>query len=174
MRSRGAAYDTRASGAKNLALIPKFQRGRTVSGEIMSPRTAFLGKLVGLYCIAVSLSIFAHAHQTVEIMKAMIQEPPLLYLAGLMGVTAGLAIVLAHNIWSGGGLPIMVTLFGWAALIKGILLLVLSPELESRLFIASSRFEQYPTLYASILLLLGGYLAYAGFRSAARPTTFIE
>jgi hypothetical protein len=107
-------------------------------------------------------------------MKAMIQEPPLLYLAGLTGVTAGLAIMLAHNIWSGGALPIMVTLFGWAALIKGILLLVLSPKLEFQLFIAGFHFEQYPTLYASILLLLGGYLTYAGFRSAARSTTFIE
>jgi hypothetical protein len=137
----------------------------------MSPRTPFLGKLVGLYCIAVSLSIFAHAHQTVEIMKAMLQEPPLLYLAGLLGVTAGLAIVLAHNIWSGGTLPIIVTLFGWAALIKGIFLLVLSPELESRLFIAGFRFEQYPNLYASILLLLGGYLTYAAFRPAVRSMT---
>jgi len=104
-------------------------------------------------------------------MKAMIQEPPILYLAGLLGVTAGLAIVLAHNIWSGGALPIIVTLFGWAALIKGIFLLVLSPELESRLFIAGFRFEQYPNLYASILLLLGGYLTYAAFRSAVRATT---
>ena len=131
----------------------------------MSPRTAFLGKLLGLYCIAVSLSMFAHAQATVEIMKAIIRDPPLLFIGGLMGVTAGLAIVLGHNVWSGGALPVVVTLFGWASLIKGMLLLVLSPETESRVFIVGLQYEQYPYLFAAIVLLLGAYLTYAGFSS---------
>jgi len=99
----------------------------------MSPRTAFLGKLLGLYLIAVSLSMFAHPQASLEIIKEIIQDPPLLFIAGLMGVTAGLAIVLAHNVWSGGALPIIVTLFGWASLTKGMILLTLSPEMESRI-----------------------------------------
>jgi hypothetical protein len=45
--------------------------------------------------------MFAHAQATVEILKAIIQNPPLLFIAGLLGVTAGLAIVLAHDVWSG-------------------------------------------------------------------------
>src|ERR1700687_2220023 len=119
----------------------------------MSPRTAYLGKLLGLYLIAVSLSMFAHAQATVEIMKAIIQDPPLLFIAGLLGVTAGLAIVLAHNVWSGGALPIIVTLFGWASLIKGALLLTLSSEMESRVFIVGLHYNQHPNLYASFALL---------------------
>ncbi|MGD0963237.1 MAG: hypothetical protein ABSA57_04960 [Candidatus Acidiferrales bacterium] len=134
----------------------------------MSPRTAFLGKLLGFYCIAVSLPMFAHAQATVEIMKAIIQDPPLLFMAGLMGVTAGLAIVLAHNFWSGGVLPILVTLLGWASLIKGILLLLLSPETQSRIFIVGLHYERYPYLFAAILLLLGSYLTFAGSRSTSR------
>jgi len=103
-------------------------------------------------------------------MKAMIENPPLLFIAGLLGFTAGLAIVLSHNVWSGGALPILVTLFGWASLIKGILLLVLSPETESRVFIVGLRFEQYPNLYAAFLLLIGAYLTYAGFTSSTRTS----
>jgi hypothetical protein len=101
--------------------------------------------------MVVSASMFAHAHATVEIMKAIIQDPPLLFIAGLMGVTAGLAIILAHNVWSGGALPIIVTLFGWVSLIKGTLLLTLSPEAESRVFIVGGealcfvRFISCPT-----------------------------
>jgi hypothetical protein len=135
----------------------------------VSPHTAFLGKLLGLYLIAVSASIFAHAEATVEIMKAIIQDPPLLFIAGLMGVTAGLAIILAHNVWSGGALPIIVTLFGWVSLIKGTLLLTLSPEAESRVFIVGGlHYEQHPNLYAAFALLLGAYLTYAGFSSTTR------
>ncbi len=134
----------------------------------MSPRTTYLGKLLGLYLIAVSLFMFAHAQATVEIMKAIIQDPPLLFIAGLLGVTAGLAIVLAHNVWSGGALPIIVTLFGWASLIKGVLLLTLSPEMESRVFIVGLHYDQHPNLYASFALLFGAYLTYAGFSSTTR------
>lgn len=134
----------------------------------MSLRTAFLGKLLGLYLIAVSLSLFAHAQAKVEIMKAIIQEPPLLFIAGLMGMTAGLAIVLAHNVWSGGALPILVTLFGWTSLTKGMLLLILSPEMESWVFISGLHYQQHPNLYAAFALLLGVYLTYAAFRSTSR------
>jgi hypothetical protein len=125
----------------------------------------FLGKLLGLYLIAVSISMFAHPQATVEIMKGIVHDPPLLYIAGLMGVTAGLAIVLGHNVWSGGALPISVTLFGWASLIKGMLLLILSPETESRVFIGGLRYEQFPNLYAAFVLLLGAYLTYTALRS---------
>ena len=134
----------------------------------MSPRTAFLGKLLGLYLIAVSISMFAHAHATVETMKGLIQDPPLLFIAGLMGVTAGLAIVLAHNVWSGGALPIIVTLFGWISLFKGMLLLLLPPEFEFRVFIVGFHYEQHPNLYAAFLLLVGAYLTLAGFSSGTR------
>ena len=112
--------------------------------------------------------MLAHAQATVEIMKAILQDRPLLFVCGLMGVSAGLAIVLAHNVWSGGALPIIVTLFGWASLIKGMFLLILSPDTESRVFIVGLRYEQHPNLYAAFVLLLGVYLTYAGFSSLTR------
>ena len=112
--------------------------------------------------------MLAHGQATVEIMKRIVQNPPLLFIAGLMGMTAGLAIVLVHNVWSGGALPVIVTLFGWTALTKGVLLLLLSPETEARLFIVGLRYEQYPALYAVVLLLFGAYLTYAAFHSETR------
>jgi hypothetical protein len=124
--------------------------------------------LLGLYLIAISLAMFAHAQATVEIMKAIIQNPPLLFLSGVMAVAAGLAIVLAHNVWSGGFLPVLVTVFGWASLIKGILLLVLSPETESRVFLVRLGYEQHPNLFAAFMFLLGAYMTYSGFNIQTR------
>jgi vacuolar-type H+-ATPase subunit I/STV1 len=136
----------------------------------MSSRTAYLAKLFGLYLIAVSFAMFARPQATVEIMKAIMRDPPLLFIAGVMGVTAGLAIVLAHNVWSGGALPVIVTLFGWVCLIKGALLLVLSPETQSRVFMAGLNYQQYPNLYAAFALRLGACLTYAGFRCTPRSS----
>ena len=112
--------------------------------------------------------MLAHGQATVEIMKGIVQNPPLLFMAGLMGMTAGLAIVLAHNVWSGGALPVIVTLFGSAALIKGMLLLVLSPETEGKVFVAGLGYERYPLFYGLLLFLIGAYLTYASFRSPTR------
>jgi len=112
--------------------------------------------------------MFAHGQATVAIMKGIIQDPPLLFMAGLMGTTAGLAIVLAHNVWSGGALPVVVTLIGWASLIKGLLLLILSPDTESRVFIAGLHYDLFPNVYAAFVFLFGAYLTYAGFRSTTR------
>jgi hypothetical protein len=114
--------------------------------------------------------MFAHAQATVEIMKAIIQDRPLLFIAGLVGVTAGLAIVLSHNVWSGGALPVIVTLFGWASLLKGIILLVLPPETESRVFIVGLGYEQHPNLFATFALLLGAYMTYSGFNAKTRSS----
>jgi hypothetical protein len=112
--------------------------------------------------------MFAHGRATVEIMKAILQDRPLLFIAGLTGVTAGLAIVLSHNLWSGGALPIIVTLFGWTSVLKGMLLLTLSPETESRVFIVGLGYEQHPNLFAAFALLLGVYLTYSGFNAKTR------
>lgn len=136
----------------------------------MSPRTAFLGKLLGLYCIAISVAMLAHPQATLETMEAIVQNAPLVFVCGLLGLTAGLAILLTHNQLSGGALAVVVTLFGWAALIKGALLLLLSPETQSRIFFVGFGYQQHPSLYAAILLLFGAYMTYAGFTTPTRPS----
>ncbi|HEY1755696.1 MAG TPA: hypothetical protein VGG72_09900 [Bryobacteraceae bacterium] len=67
-------------------------------------------------------------------------------------------MVLSHNVWSGGAAPVIVTLTGWIALIKGSLLLFLSPEQESSLFLNGVRLEQFFYLYLGATLLIGIYL----------------
>jgi hypothetical protein len=127
----------------------------------MSPRTTFLGRLIGLYCILVSLSMLIHKQATVDVVTALLHNAPLLFLLGVITVPVGLAMVLGHNVWSGGAEPLIVTLVGWATLIKGALFLFLSPGAESSLFLGELHYDQLLYLYAGISLLLGIYLTYA-------------
>jgi hypothetical protein len=130
----------------------------------MTARTAFLSKLIGLYCIVLSLSMFTNRQMTVETVTALANNRPLLYVLGVVTVAAGLAMVLSHNVWSGGALPVIVTLIGWLTLIKGTLFFFLSPEAEARVFLGGLRYEAYFYVYAAVSLLLGIYLTYGGFR----------
>jgi hypothetical protein len=133
----------------------------------MLPRTIFLSRLLGLYSVLVGLAMVAHRQAMVETIKAMVHNPPVLYVVGVMALAAGLAMVLGHNVWSGGVLPVIVTLVGWLSLIKGLLILFLPAELE-RGSILGWHYAQRFYLNAAIALIFGAYLTYAGFRAKAR------
>jgi hypothetical protein len=64
--------------------------------------------------------------------------------------------------WSGGGLPMVVTLVGWLILAKGLLLLFLEPEAVLRMFEQMRYAEQY-YLFLAPALVIGLYLTSAGF-----------
>jgi len=131
----------------------------------MSPRTIYLGKLIGLYCVLLALSMMSHKQATVETMTALIHEAPVLLFVSIMAMVGGLAIVLAHNVWSGGALPVVVTLVGWISLIKGLIFLLLSPE-RSLVYFEALRYGQLFYVYMSITLIIGIYLTFSSFRSS--------
>ncbi|MGO9641067.1 MAG: hypothetical protein ACLP1Y_07180 [Candidatus Acidiferrales bacterium] len=137
----------------------------------MSHLTTFLSKLIGLYYILVSLAMFMHKQATVDMATAITHNPPVLFVVGLVTLATGLAIVLGHNVWSGGVLPIVVTIIGWLTLIKGLLFLYLSPAAVPKFFLGCLHYERLFYVYVAFCLILGIYLTYAGSRSTARQAT---
>jgi putative exporter of polyketide antibiotics len=131
----------------------------------MSPRTLFLSKLVGLYCILVALSMMTRRQATLETVTAILQNPSMMLILGVITLVAGLAMVLAHNVWSGGTLTVIVTVIGWITLIKSLFFLFLPPEMETGLFLRQLHYQQLFYLYGAISLVLGAYLTYSGFTS---------
>jgi putative exporter of polyketide antibiotics len=129
----------------------------------ISPRTLFLSKLIGLYCILVALSMMTRKQATVETVTVLLQNPSMTLILGVITLAAGLAMVLAHNIWSRGTLVVVVTLLGWIALIKSLFFLFLPPEMGARLFLGQLHYQQFFYMYAAISLVLGVYLTYSGF-----------
>jgi putative exporter of polyketide antibiotics len=131
----------------------------------MSPRTLFLSRLIGLYCILVALSMTTRRQATIETVTTLLQTPSMMFILGVITLAGGLAMVLAHNIWSGGALVVVVTLVGWVTVIKGLSFLFLSPEVEAEFFLRQLHYQQFFYVYAAISLVLGIYLTYRGFKS---------
>jgi hypothetical protein len=92
----------------------------------------------------------------VDAVNALIRSPPLVLLAGALG------LVIGHNVWSGGALPVVVTLVGWASLIKGVALLALPAGQMAKLYEAL-RYERFHLAYVGVTLALGLYLTIAAF-----------
>jgi hypothetical protein len=131
----------------------------------MSSRTIFLSRLIGLYCIVIALSMMTRRQATVETVTALLQNPSMMLIVGIITLAAGLAVVLAHNIWSGSALVVVVTLVGWITLIKSLFFLFLPPEMEAGLFLGQLHYRQLFYMYTAISLVLGVYLTYGGFKS---------
>lgn len=157
MSRAGEAYDGRVRGPNR-----KFWLGE----DTISPRTIYLGRLIGLYCVLIALSMMSRKQATVDTMAALVHNPPLLFFASVVTMVAGLAIVLAHNVWSGGALPVVVTLVGWISMIKGMMFLLLSSE-TSATYVEAFRYGQLFYVFTSITLVIGIYLTFSSFRSSA-------
>lgn len=133
----------------------------------MLPRTIYLSRLIGLYWILVLPSLMIHRQATVDSATALFHNPSLMLIVGIFTVIASVAMILAHNLWSGGALPVLVTLVGWLALIKGMMFLLLPSAADTEIILSWLR---DPVLFYVCLtpsFLIGIYLTYEGFRPRA-------
>jgi uncharacterized membrane protein len=86
-------------------------------------------------------------------------------LAGFIGIFGGLAIILSHNIWEPSW-RVLVTIFGWAALIKGVTYVAFPEQLK----LTSNKLLEgrWPrTIILVAAFLLGLYMAYSGITHTA-------
>ena len=130
----------------------------------MLDKTRFLARLIGLYCVLVALLMATQRDAWVAAVDALTHDAPLLLLLGVITVAAGLALVLTHNIWSGGALTVLVTVIGWLTLAKG-LMFWLPPGAVAGLYIDWLHYPQLYYVYCAFALALGAWLAVGGFRT---------
>ena len=130
----------------------------------MLQRTIFLGRLLGLYCLIAGLAMFLRGAEIADTVALLVQDMALMFLIGIMTLLAGLAMVLTHNIWTGGILPVCVTLIGWLSLLKGASFLLLSQEANARFVLETLQYQTNFYYFAALSVLIGLCLTYAGFR----------
>jgi hypothetical protein len=126
----------------------------------MNTRTLFLARLAGLFFVIVSLAMLVRAEAMLASITALAHNVPALLLVGFVGLAGGLAMVLGHNIWSGGALPVAVTLIGWWLLIRSALVLFLPASAILALF-EVFRVSRIYYLSSAVTLLIGIDLIYA-------------
>ena len=128
----------------------------------MHQRTVYLGRLIGLFLLIAAVSMMLDRDSIVEMATALVQDRALLLIVALIALGVGLALVVGHNVWSSGLFPLVITIFGWSQLLRGLVLLLLPPEAQIAFF-QVMRLEDFFYVYAGIPLVLGAYLTYAGF-----------
>jgi len=84
----------------------------------MSPLTRYLSRLLGLFLLVTAVSEWTQPGLLTVVAPAMVDQPALLWVSGVLTFAAGLAIVLGHNVW-GDPAAVVVSLLGWMMTIKG-------------------------------------------------------
>jgi hypothetical protein len=133
----------------------------------MNPLTVYLGRLLGLFTLITSFWLLTERQTTISTIPALLGNRPVMVVFAIIALAGGLAIVLGHNAWSGGALPILVTLIGWVMLIRGVLFLFLPPEATLHI-LAAMQFERFFYVYLAIPFVLGIYLTFLAFSANAR------
>ena len=126
----------------------------------MSFATVLLARLIGIYCVVVAAAMMIKRRESIATVNAMVEDPAAIMLSGVIAVLVGVAVVLGHNVWTGGVLPVSVTLVGWVAAIKGAWLLA-TPSAMLRKMYAAMQYERGFVAYMGATLMLGAYLVWA-------------
>ena len=115
--------------------------------------TVYLARLIGLTVILLVAGFVARGS---TLIMATIADGPVIIVYAIFSVAAGVAMIIGHNIWSGGALPVVVTLFGWLIFAKGLaLLFVLSEMWTAWLALLQKLHYAYP-FYFIPALAIGG------------------
>ena len=126
----------------------------------MSRLTIFLARSIGLFTVLLVVGFVVRGGAVIETTAA---DGPVMLSYAIISLATGVAMVVGHNVWSGGTLPVVVTLMGWLILAKGLLLLILSPEALTGMM-HQMRYGEHYALNLVPAFALGLYLTWAGFR----------
>lgn len=124
----------------------------------MNELTIKIAELIGPVYFAVGLGIFFSKDYYLKVYRDLEKETLAVLMGGISSLVIGLVILLNHNIWD-SFLASMVTLIGWLALIKGLMLLVF-PKAMNKFGdkIAQSGIINFVAFFA---ILLGAYISYS-------------
>jgi hypothetical protein len=126
------------------------------------PISQFLARLMGPMGIAIGAGMLINPRAYRRVAEEFLDSQALIYFSGLIAGSAGLALIISHNIWAADW-RLVITLLGWIAFLTAVARIV-APTLaepigryifERRSIIAIAGVI---TLALGILLSVKGYL----------------
>jgi hypothetical protein len=121
----------------------------------------FIARLVGPLLVVISIGMLANGAQYRAIVDGFLKSPALIYLAGVLGLLGGLAIVNVHNSWARGW-PLIITVFGWLAIV-GSTVRMLAPQVVEQIGAGIVAQAWLVMGLAILFLAIGGFLSFKGY-----------
>jgi hypothetical protein len=128
----------------------------------MTP-SIFIARILGPVLVIIGLGLLVEG-ETFRVMAGdFLRSSALVYLSGLIALVAGLAILNLHHVWVGDW-RVLITIFGWLALIGGIMRL-LATSFVQRVGESVIAHQRWPIAGAVVTIGLGAFLSLKGYQA---------
>lgn len=91
--------------------------------------SVFIASLIGPVLLSVSVSLLLNRSAFQVILAHLESSVLVIFLAGIALLVAGIAIVQTHDVWQGW--PVIITLFGWLAIVGGLFRILCAPRMQA-------------------------------------------
>jgi uncharacterized membrane protein len=121
----------------------------------------FLAKLIGPIALVAGIALLLNATGYRAMADEVLRSRPLIFVSGLLSMTAGMALILTHNIWVANW-PVIITLIGWLATLSGAARLLVPDKIEA--FGRSTLRQRHAlTIGGAVWLAIGALLCFFGY-----------
>lgn len=141
-------------------------RSMPAKGQDAMPTSVYLARLIGPPLVLVGASMLVDPAGYGAIAAEFLKSPSLLYFGGVLGLLGGVALVLAHNVWTADW-RIIITLLGWISILDSVSWILFTQQ-AARFWSPLLAGGGWPLLGGAIVLLLGAVLCYFGYAAARR------
>ena len=121
----------------------------------------FIAKILGPLFVVVGASMLINRDFFRKVMEDYSKNTALVFFTGVCPLVFGIVILLLHNVWVANW-TVLITIFGWGGIIKGIWLL-LFPNTISKFMQAYLKNKALLVAHAILAVLLGAFLSYMGY-----------
>ncbi len=122
--------------------------------------TVFLAQLMGPVFVAAGVAAAVNAKPMLKVFDEIMKGFAMRYFLGAIEMTAGMAIILSHNVWSSLA-AFLISIMGWGMAIEGALWLIFPKQLST--FAKGFRKQNVVVLAGIIGLVIGLYWIYFGY-----------
>ncbi|PKL44106.1 MAG: hypothetical protein CVV39_08400 [Planctomycetes bacterium HGW-Planctomycetes-1] len=118
-------------------------------------------QILGITYLAVGIGIIINPDFYKKMITHFTEDAAAIYLGGLAALVIGFLLVSFHNIWVTDW-SVIITIIGWAALIKGLFLITL-PKTAIKLCNSFKEMKKLMKVWSTVVIILGVLLCWLGF-----------
>lgn len=122
--------------------------------------TTYFFRVLGLYFVAAGIGVMTNMAAIQKIVDEVRDNALTRFIAGILAFSFGVVVLTLHNDWSNWQAG-FVTFFGWAALIKGLLIIALPLPVTSMM--AAMTGAGIMRVWGLLVILAGALMLWLGF-----------
>jgi hypothetical protein len=127
----------------------------------MMESSIFIARILGPCFMVIAAGIMFNRKFYQQVMEDYSKNTALVFFGGVLALVIGIVIVLNHNVW-GASWPVVITVYGWGGIIKGIWLIVF-PNSVYKFTRAYNKHPGLLSVHSVIILLIGLVLTYLAY-----------